>query len=321
MRIVKPRLWLVLIGVLIVSACNDVAVPTVFEVTPLPPTSTSTSTPEPPTPTPSPTPEPRAALVNGQPILLAEYERQVTRYEASMAAAGQDPTTPEGKEALAQGRDWVLEVMIDQVLIEQAALEAEITVDDEKLEATIQSLRDEVGEEAFNTWLADEGMSQEEMRNWLRADMIATQIANQVADNVPAHTDHVHARHILASTEEEARQILAQVQAGADFVTLARTYSQDVSTRDAGGDLGFFPLGVLTSAEVAEVAFALQPGQVSDVIHSELGYHIVQVVERAADMEVTPDNLRLLRDKIVREWLQALRAAADIQRLVSSTAP
>jgi parvulin-like peptidyl-prolyl isomerase len=321
MRNVKSGLWLVLMGMLALCACNDIAVPTVFQVTPLPPTSTSTSTPEPPTPTPSPTPEPQAALVNGQPILLADYERQVARYEASMVAAGQDPTTPEGKEALAQGLDWVLDVMIDQVLIEQAALQAGIVVDDEKLETTIQSLEDEIGKEAFNTWLADEGMSLEEMRNWLRADMVATQMANQVADNVPTHVEHVHARHILASTEEEARQILGQVQAGADFITLARTYSQDVSTRDAGGDLGFFPLGVLTSAEVAEAAFALQPGQVSDVIHSDLGYHIVQVVERTADMEITPDNLRLLRDKVVREWVEALRAAADIQRFVSSTAP
>ena len=122
MQIIKPGLWLVLIGLLVLSACSDVAAPTVFQVTPLPPTSTSTSTPEPPTPTPSPTPEPQAALVNGQPILLADYERQVARYEASMTAAGQDPSTPEGKEALAQGRDWVLEMMIDQVLIEQAAL-------------------------------------------------------------------------------------------------------------------------------------------------------------------------------------------------------
>ena len=63
-------------------------------------------------------------------------------------------------------------------------------------------------------------MSVEEMREWLRADLIATQMANQVADGVPTHAEHVHARHILASTEEEAQQILAQVQAGADFVAL-----------------------------------------------------------------------------------------------------
>jgi parvulin-like peptidyl-prolyl isomerase len=157
------------------------------------------------------------------------------------------------------------------------------------------------------------------MRAKLRGDMMATKMATRIAESIPLRAEHVHARHVLLNTEEEARQILSQLQAGADFATLAQTYSQDVSTRDSGGDLGFFPQGVLTSAEVESAAFALQPGQISDVIASPLGYHIVQTVERTADMETAPENLRLMRDQAVRVWLDGLHATANIQRFVAPT--
>ena len=146
------------------------------------------------------------------------------------------------------------------------------------------------------------------MRERLRGDMIATQMANRVAESVPARAEHLHARHIVVATEEEARTILSQLQVGGDFISLARTYSQDISTRDLGGDLGFFPTGCADVEGGRDTAFGLQPGQLSDVVPSELGFHIVQVVERVADREVDPENLRLLRDQAVRTWLDGLKA-------------
>ena len=274
---------------------------------------TATPVPE---PTATPTTEPVAALVNGTPISLEVYKHQVSRYEASMVAAGEDLDQPEGKEAAAQGRQWVLNLMIEQVLIEQAAAEEGVTVTDEELQATIDSLREEIGDEDFNAWLEKEGISLEQMRERLRSDMIATKMANRIAESVPETADHVHARHILLATREEAERILNQLEAGGDFATLAREYSNDISTRDVGGDLGFFPPGILTSDSVETVAFALQPGQTSDVVESELGFHVVQVVERTPDQDVSPEDLRLLRDKAVRGWMDGLRESADIQIFV-----
>jgi parvulin-like peptidyl-prolyl isomerase len=283
------------------------------EGTPADDAEAATPTPE---PTPTATMEPVAAIVNGTPIPLASYEHQVSRYEASMVAAGEDLDKPEGQQAAAQGRQWVLDLMIEQVLIEQAAAEEGVTVTDDELQGTIDSLREEIGDDDFNAWLEKEGMSLEQMRERLRSDMIATKMANRIAEAVPQTTDHVHARHILLATREEAERILSQLEAGGDFATLAREYSNDVSTRDVGGDLGFFPPGVLTSDSVEAAAFALQPGQISGVVESELGFHVVQVVERTPDQEVSPENLRLLRDQAVRGWLDELRESADIQIFV-----
>lgn len=326
MRHAKLLVPVMLAAMTIVSACTAIAEPTQVPVTALPTSEQEPAGEEAPPPgeeTPPPAPpatettEPQAALVNGQPISLAEYERQVGRYEASIVAAGQDPLTQEGQQALSQGRQWVLDMMIEQMLIEQRAAQEGITVSDEEVNATIESLRAETGVEAFDDWLAQEGMTLEEMRERLRGDMIATQMANRVAEAVPARAEHIHARHILVASEEEARQLLSQLQAGADFAALARTFSQDISTRDVGGDLGFFSPGVLTSKEVEAAAFSLQPGQLSDVVRSDLGFHIVQVVDRVADQEIAPENLRLLRDQAVRAWLDELRASADLQVFVT----
>jgi parvulin-like peptidyl-prolyl isomerase len=70
--------------------------------------------------------------------------------------------------------------------------------------------------------------------------------------------------------------------------------------------------------EVEDAAFALQPGQVSEVVASPLGYHIVQVVERDPDREVSPENLRILQDEAVQRWVEELWAQANIQRFVET---
>ena len=268
--------------------------------------------------TPTPTEEPLAAMVNGEPITMAEYQRELARYEASLPQSNLDPSTPEGQEALAQARAWVLDRMIEQRLILQAAAQEGITVSDEEVEASIQSLISEIGEEAFRQHLADQGMSEEEFRESLRREMIASRMLDKVAQSVPTHGPEVHARHILVATEAEAQQILQQLNAGADFAALAQQYSLDASTRDRGGDLGTFPRGTLTLPEVEEVAFSLQPGQISGIVKSPWGYHIVQVLDRVDDAEYDPVSLRILRDKAIQDWLKGLWDKAEIKKFVST---
>ena len=263
--------------------------------------------------------EPLAVVINGASITLEEYERQVELYQADMIAAGyvQDADTFEGQAAIAQGRQWVLDLMIGQVLTEQAAADEGVVITDAEVEAAIDALRQDIGEDLLNEWLVQQGITLDEMRARLRGEMISTEMANRIADvAVPAVQEHIAARHILVATEAEARRILDQLNAGADFASMARTHSQDISTRDLGGDLGWFPRGVLTSKEVEVAAFALQPGQLSDVIASELGYHIVQVVERV-DQEISPENLHLLREQVAQAWLDELRSSADIHIFVT----
>ncbi len=124
--------------------------------------------------------------------------------------------------------------------------------------------------------------------------------------------EQVRAAHILVASREEADSLLAELASGADFGDLARASSLDPSSRPAGGDLGWFPAGFLLVPEVDAAAWALAPGETSDVIESALGYHIVRVLERGQHA-LSPDARRYLRERAVREWLQAGRAAAAIE--------
>lgn len=268
------------------------------------------------TPESTTTPEPLAASVNGEGITMAEFERQVASYEATMSASGQNLSSDEGQTALAEARKWVLDMRIELLLINQAAAREGVTVSAEEIDAAVSGLISDIGQSALEERLAQEGLTLDQMRQELQKEMVASRMIELVITAIPSRTEHINARHILLATREEADRVLSQLRTGADFATLAQRYSQDSYTRDRGGDLGYVPRGILTAPEVEVAAFALQPGQLSEVIFSALGYHIVQVVDRVPDREVSAENLRLLRDRSVREWLDSLRQQADIQVFV-----
>lgn len=275
-----------------------------------------TVTPVPPTPTSE---EPLAALVNGEPIYLDEYQRELERYQNSLQAQGVNPDSEEGRQRIDQARGWILNMMIEQLLTEQAAREAGVTVSDAEVDQYMADMIAESGgEEAFRAKLEEWGETYEHARQEIRAQLIGMQMTERVVAEVPETTEQVHARHILVETEEEARHIKSQLDAGADFASLAKAHSKDKSTRDSGGDLGFFPRGILVATEVEEAAFSLQPGQVSDVVASPMGFHIVQVVERDPNRAVGAENLQLLREQAVQSWVEGLWAQAEIERFVET---
>lgn len=269
---------------------------------------------------PSPTPErPLAARVNGHPIYLDDFEREMERYQSSLEAQGISLDSEDGRDRVNQARDWILRMMIEQVLTEQAAEEAGITVSDAEVDQYMQDMIAESGgEDAFRATLEEWGETYEHARREVRAQMIGMRMTERVVAQVPESTEQVHARHILVDTQEEAQHLKSQLDAGGDFTALAKAHSQDKSTRDSGGDLGFFPRGILVAPEVEETAFSLQPGQVSDVVSSPMGFHLVQVVERDPNRAVGPQNLQLLRERAVENWVQGLWAGAEIERFVEA---
>lgn len=317
MRLSWKIVGLVLLAVLL-SACGSPVTTPSSNPAPEEPSPTAPA-PQPEEGTPSATTErPLAASVNGEPIYLVDYQRQLAQYEAAMANSGVDPTSSEGQERLLQAREQILNWMIEQKLMEQAAAEQGIVVTDEEVNAVLTEIIEETGgEEAFQSQIEQEGMTRQDVWDGLYAELIGAAVIDQVTGSVPETAEHVHARHILVDTREEAERLLARLEAGDDFAELARAHSQDESTKDAGGDLGFFPRGVLMATEVEEAAFALQPGQISPVVESSFGFHIVQVTEREPDRPLSPENLQHLRERAFQQWIESLWAEAEIERFVS----
>ncbi len=274
-----------------------------------------------PTPATVPTPEqPSAARVNGQPILLADYEKQVTQFEAALSDQELDLNSEEGQVALTQIRRQVLEAMINQLLTEQAAAREGITISDEELEARIQADIQAVGDESrFEQWLADTNLTREDYRAILRSELIYGAMFEQVTATVPTSVEQVHVRYILLESEEEAQNVLAQLQAGGDFTALAREFSRDESTRESGGDRGWFPQGLdLMPPEVEAAAFALEIGQTSGVVASQFGYYILQLLERDPDRPLSSEMRQSLKGQTFARWLEEQRAAATIERFVET---
>ncbi|MFQ6058737.1 MAG: peptidylprolyl isomerase [Anaerolineae bacterium] len=295
--------------------------PTVEEATPTPtameevPTATAaaaTPTAIPETPTPG---IPAAAVVNGQIVPLAEYQKQVAQATAFFIGQGLDPSSEEGQETLAQVHRQILDQLIDQALIEQAAAREGITVSDEEVEASVQAIKEEMGEEKFNESLVTAGLTYEDFVETQRAQLIGNAVIAWVTASLPTTAEQVHARHILVETRAEAEQVLAQLQAGQDFAALAKEFSLDETTKEQGGDLGWFPRGIMPSA-LEEVAFALAPGQTSDVVETPFGFHILQVLEKDAAREIPTEMQESLRQQAFMDWLEEQRDQATIERLV-----
>lgn len=257
-------------------------------------------------PTPTATSEPLAALVNGEGITLSSFEAEMSRYLAAQAVSGTDPATnPE--DVLT-----VLNARIDRMLLAQGALEVGIVIDINEVATHIERLADDMGGlEAVAAWLAAQGYTAEEFELALQEDMLARAMIDHLTQDIARIQEHVHARHILVATREEAEAILQQLAAGESFEDLARALSTDPSTRPAGGDLGWFPQGALLIPEVEAQAFELEPGEISDVVESPLGFHIIETIARESRV-ITEDNLLRQQEWTVSQWLEERRQNADI---------
>ncbi|MGQ9887630.1 MAG: peptidylprolyl isomerase [Aggregatilineales bacterium] len=244
-----------------------------------------------------------AARVNGVAIAQADYERLLARSLQNSQVADRD--------ALAAA---VLDMLIEQALIEQAAAEQGIVVTADMVEAEYQATRALVPDDAaWQRWLADNLYTEEEFRQSLRAALIAGLVRDRIVGSLPENVPQVRARHILVETEAEALNALARLQAGEDFGALAAALSRDVTTREQGGDLGWFADGELLEPAFMQVAFSLQPGQIAGPVATRLGYHVVQVLER--DTRPVPEERKpALAQAAFERWLQGLLYNAVIER-------
>ncbi|MCS7285945.1 MAG: peptidylprolyl isomerase [Anaerolineae bacterium] len=293
------KVWFFILTLaLFLSACAPEPIPTPFPL---------------PTPTPSPLPQDVVALVNDQPIFRKTLEKHLMLLQKAMEASGETPDP----QTVEQMRYQILEGLIDQAIMEQAAAKLGIKVTAEELEEHVQRTIQEGGKEDFNRWLEESGLTLEEFREMTRMQLLSLKLFEAVVPPPPQTMEQVRARHILLTSEEEAERILKRIKNGEDFASLARQYSQDEFTRESGGDLGFFPRGLSgLPPELEQVAFSLAPGQVSGVVKSYYGYHIIQVLERDPTHPLSEEAKRLFREWKFKEWLEKERASARIQRFL-----
>lgn len=288
----KPRFFaqLTLAFVLGLSACASFG-------------TSNTPTPELPTSTPLPptaTPPPSVATVNGEYITTAEFQSELERFKAAQAALGLSFTEEDAARS-------VLEDMISQVLLAQAARAANFTLTEADLQSRIDALATQLGgADALSQWQSTHGYDDASFRFALTRSIEAAWMRDKIIADVPTVMEQIHVRQILTYNEADARAALDEIKAGADFDEKAAFFDPITF-----GELGWVPRGYLLDPAADEVLFALQPGAYSDVIATDAGFHIFKVVERG-DHPLTPDALLVVQERAVIKWLADQRAKSDV---------
>jgi parvulin-like peptidyl-prolyl isomerase len=168
---------------------------------------------------------------------------------------------------------------------------------------------------ALQTLLERNFLTEAEFRTRLQQSVLREKLQTAIGLEQVADTqDQVHARQIVLPTQEQAASALSQLQTGADFAQLAQQLSLDTATKDKGGDLGWFSKGgTLGDKPIEDAAFALQLGQLSDVVQGSKGYSVIQLVERDPARPVPADQLLAQRQKAFTDWLDSRRTSQDVK--------
>lgn len=237
--------------------------------------------------------DPTVAVVDGTPIRHSE----VTAYAATLPQQYQ--------QAFDQIFPFLVQRLIDLALIDKAAA-ADGLSDDEMVQERVTRLRTEVMREVYMERLLAAAVSDEEVEARYQAFL---------EENPPS--DEVRARHILLETEEEAREVIAALDGGADFAELAEERSTGPSSAQ-GGDLGYFT-GEQMVPSFAEAAFALEPGSyTSDPVQTEFGWHVILVEDKRprdppSFEQLAPQLTQELQGAAVESHIAGLRADAEIE--------
>jgi len=278
------------------------------------------------------------ARVNGEAIGKVEFEKAIKNIEGR--AGGAVP---------ADQRDRVYRGVLDQLvayrLLMQETKARQIEVADAEVDARIAQIQQQFpSPDVFKQALAQQSMTMEQLREDAKSDMrVAKMLEAEVNSKVavqPQEIDafyrdnpdkfrqgeRVRASHILIRTDEKAdaktkdaaRQkaadILAQVKAGKDFAELAKQHSQDPGSAANGGDLGFFQQGQMVGA-FERAAFALKPGEVSDVVETPFGFHIIKLAQKEAARTVPLEQVKPQIEQFLQNQQRQQKTQAFIESL------
>jgi peptidyl-prolyl cis-trans isomerase C len=226
--------------------------------------------------------------------------------QSDLAAAEEEVGSNMPQMPPEQRKDYLITYLGDVIILAQAAQQQKIDqrpsvqhrIDFERNKVLMETLLQDTGQAA----VTDEAMHK---------------VYDEAVKQMPTEQE-VRARHILVATEDEAKAIVADLKKGADFATLAKQKSKDPGAAD-GGDLGYFTKDQMVP-EFADAAFKLDPGQISDPVKTQFGWHIIKLEDKRTKPTPSFDDVKAQLQNYVAhraqaEMVQKLRSTANIERL------
>lgn len=270
------------------------------------------------------------AVVNGDYVLKSDYLFQVGQVKKALEVNGYDFSGSEGKKQLQEVKEKVLETMINDKISLQQAAKSNIKVDPDELDAEIkQQELYHGGAEALDNYLKEQGISRDAFEKIVEEQLIINLLRNKITKDISVQeaeakkyydenkemfklqSPQVRAQHILVKTEEEAKEIKKKLEEGTDFGELAKKYSQDPGSKDKGGDLGYFAKGFMVQ-EFEEAAFSLKPGEISDLVKTQFGYHIIKVLDIRKNLEYKDVKDQLMQEILMEKKNQEFSRQLEI---------
>jgi len=289
-----------------------------------------------------------AVKVNGKTITEAEVVEEEGRL--TMAMGGRmDPQQLESMKPMI--REQAVNNLINRELLNEAVKKEGITVGGDEVDGRLVELETAAGgAEAFDSRLSMMGVTRGELREEIELGMAIEKLMEEKSTGTgePTETEmrafydenpqqferpeQIQASHILfmvqegatdadkAAKQKEAEEALAQLKGGADFATVATEHS-DCPSSSKGGDLGYFGRGQMVPP-FEEAAFALKPGEMSGIVETRFGYHIIKVTDRSSEDKVSYDeakeNIKQFlggqgKQQAMTAVIEELRAGAEIE--------
>lgn len=289
------------------------------------------------------------AVVNGQPITLSEFNEREAPLVRQISEAG---SGDERDKRIADIRKKIMDSLIEDLLLEQEAERSGMKVSERDIDDAILDVKKQnsLNDEALRDALKREGLTYEMYRIQIKRQIEKSRVIGQqvrakitVTDRDLAEyydrnqrlfmrDEEVRVSHILflipdnapnaeiEKIKKRALEVLEMARKGRDFPELARKYSQDASGKE-GGSLGFFRKGQILPA-FEEAAFSLKKGEMSDLVKTPFGLHIIRVDDIK---EASPEPFDFVKDKIrstltsemmeqrYREWMEELKRLAVIE--------
>ncbi len=279
------------------------------------------------------------AKVNGDVITQEEFDREFEMAKKiKQKQFGEDILFKEmGNNKVFEDvlREETLDILIEDKLIRQELDRLNITLTDEEIDRAIKTRYiDELGgEEEYKAYLENNGFTEEFFRQQLERILLFEKYAEYYFDKIELSEKElkdyfeknkdslikVKASHILVPTEEEGKKVLEKLKKGEDFYSLAATESMDEDSAVKGGaieDGNYFTRGEMLESykEIENVIFQLNIGEISDLVKSELGYHIILLEDKIDTYEELKEDviIRLKNEKYMEE-LSNLKNKAKIK--------
>ncbi len=252
------------------------------------------------------------ATVNGQEITWADYEPELIQSLHGITLQyGVDWNQAESLDLLATIQDDILQTVISRTVMRQSAAKEGIEASQEAVDARVEEQRTAIVDSGqFASWeqfLDEYGLTEEYFTRLMEDAVLVDEVSDAHAPD--REVEQVHARHILVADQETGEEVLARLEAGEDWAALASELSQDTSSKDSEGDLGWFPRGMMVP-EFEDAVFSLEPGATSDPIQTDYGYHIIQVLEKGM-REVDDQTYESMLSDAFQSWFEEQMAAAE----------